>query len=341
MIERLDHLDEAGLALNTASVLAHNNAEVAALTPALTPRVADDPVLGGAGLAPADSNDSVVGGSGALGGRDDTLLVGLELVGIDSNIDSTVVNNGLLDGIDRLGDVSPRGNLRLNLLGVELAAALLGLVGISRVEHDTLLGIFSCHFSPATIAAIALLVAIDNLLLREHRRSLLVLLGIVDGHHTSGTKCPAGTALTLVTDSRNPLLLASIEGSRKSSNLLLSGLRLRLTLNRIVNIGEDLLRETVRKMSHAVLSIITSSIELSSKSHVLVEDLIATLFLGIMLIGLAEGGLVCLPEGIGLEGHGAGSSSEKGDCINSLHVDKYKKQPSKLKKGKKNKNNQT
>jgi len=324
MIERLDHLDGDGTAVDAASVLAHDHAEVAALTPVLAPRVADDPVLGGAGLAPADNDDSVVGRSGAAGGRDDTLLVGLELVGIDRDTAGTSVNNSLLDTIDRLGGPSDRGNLRLNLLGVELAAALLGLVGISRVEHDTLLGIFSCHFSPATVAAIALLVAIDNLLLREHRRSLLVLLGIVDGHHTSGTKCPAGTALTLVTDSRNPLLLASIEGSRKSSNLLLSGLRLRLTLNRIVNIGEDLLRETVRKMSHAVLSIITSSIELSSKSHVLVEDLIATLFLGIMLIGLAEGGLVCLPEGIGLEGHGAGSSSEKGDCINSLHVDKCK-----------------
>jgi len=320
MVESLDHLDETGLTLNTASVLARDDAEVAALTPALAPRVADDPVVGGARLAPADSNNSVVGGLGAARGRDDTLLVGLELVGVDSNIDCTVVNNALLDGIDRLGDPSPRGDLRLYLLGVELAAALLGLVRIGRVEHDTLLGILSSSLSPATIAAIALLVAIDNLLLREHGRSGLVLLGIVDGHDTGSTEGPAGTALTLVTDSGDPLLLASIEGSRKSGNLLSSGLRLSHSALKTGKLSEDLLREAIRKVGHAILSIITGGVELSSKGHVLVEDLITTLFLGIVLIGLAISGLVCLPERIVLEGHGAGSSSEKGKCINSLHV---------------------
>jgi len=321
MVESLDHLDGDRAAVDATSVLAHDHAEVALLTPARAPRVADDPVLGGARLTPADDDDGVVGRSGAARGRDDTLLVGLELVGVDGDTAAAVVNNGLLDAVDSLGGPGNRGDLRLYLLGVELASALLGLVRIGRVEHDTLLGIVSSSVSKTAAAAVAAGDAIDELLLREHGRSSLVLLGIADGHDTGGGEGPAGTALTLVTDSGDPLLAASIEGSRKSSNLLSSGLRLgHSALDIIIDIGEDLLREAIRKVGHAILSLILSGVELSSIGHVLVEDLITTLFLGIVLIGLAISGLVCLPERIVLEGHGAGSSSEKGKCINSLHV---------------------
>jgi len=317
----LHHTDVNRPQLDTASVLAEDNAEVALLTPAGAPRVTDDPVVGRARLTPADGDNGVVDAGGAARGRDDTLLVVHDLVGVEANRDGTGVDDLLLDGVDvLLGKVTSGRNLRLDLLGVELAAALACLVRVGRVEHDTLLGSVGSLIGPATVAAIADLVAIDHLLLREHRRSLLVLLSIANGHHTDSREGPAGAALTLVADCRDPLLLASIERGRKSRNLLLSGCRLTLNVLREVELGENLLREAIRKRSHTVLSIITGGVELSSIGHVLVEDLIATLFLGVVLIGLAEGGLVCLPEGIVLEGHGAGSSSEKGKCINSLHV---------------------
>jgi len=312
--------DVHGVDLDTASVLAGDDAEVALLTPAAAPRVADEPVVGRARLAPADGSDTVVDRGGALGGRDDTAPVGLELVGVESDHERAVVVDASLHGADALGGIAVADNLRLDLLGVVLATALACLVRIGRVEHETLLGIGSGSKRPATRAAVVTSGAVDELLLREHRRSALVLLGIGDGDGGNSAEGPAGTAGTLVANSRDPLLATSIERGRKSRNLLSSGLSSNLGGLRKDDASEELLREAIRDRGHTVLGIIALSVVLSSKTHVLIEHLITALLLGVVLVGLAEGGLVGLPERIILESHGAGSSSDKGKCINSLHV---------------------
>jgi len=317
---RLCDSDVLGHVLDTASVLAEDHADITLLTPARAPRVADDPVVGRAGLAPAKDDDGVVGGDRAVGAVHDTALVGLHLVGIEDADDGTVVVDGSLHGIDGLGDRAKGDNLRLDLLGVELALANTGSVRVGRVEHETLLGILSSLERPATRAAVSGSAAIDELLLREHGRSALVLLGIVDVHDTSDREGPAGAAGLLVADSGDPLLVAGIEGGGKSSDLLSSGLRRSLGGLGGREVHHELLGEAVGDNSHTVLSILGVGVELGSTTHVLVEHLVAALLLSLMLVGLAEGGLVGLPERILLEGHGAGSSSDKGKCIDSLHV---------------------
>jgi len=216
------------------------------------------------------------------------------------------------------------GDLDLDLGSRVLASALLGGVAVGRVEHHTLLGIFHSMRGAATIAAVAVsLGAIDKLLLRKHGRSLLLGLGPGASHGGNSREGPAGAALCLVADGRDPALAAGIPRGGKSSNLLSSGLSSNLVNPRNLrklDLGVELLREAIRDGGHAILSIVASSVVLGSLLHVGVEDLITTGFLGIRLVGLAIGGLVSLPERIDLEGEGAGSSSEEGKGINSLHV---------------------
>jgi len=97
------NLDDSALVdvlLNTASVLASDETDIALLTPAGAPRVTDDPVDSGARLTPADNVDGVVDGSGAAGAVHDAASVRLHLVGIEVDGDDTAVVDGSLDGRD-------------------------------------------------------------------------------------------------------------------------------------------------------------------------------------------------------------------------------------------------
>jgi len=323
--KRGSNLDDSALVdvlLNAASVLASNDTEVTLLTPAGAPRVTDEPVDSGARLTPANNVDGVSDGGGAARAVHDAALVGMHLASIEVDGDDTSVVDGSLDGRDAGANVADSGDLDLDLGSNILASALLGSVAVGRVEHHTLLGIGHGIRGAATIAAVAGSDTVDELLLREHRRSLLLGLGIGASHGGNGREGPARTARCLVADGRDPALVAGIPGGGKSSNLLSSGLSSNLVNLGKLDLAVELLREAVRDGGHAILSVVTKGVVLSSLLHVGVEDLITTSFLGVRLVGLAIGGLVGLPERIDLEGKSAGSSSEEGKGINSLHVGK-------------------
>jgi len=115
----------------------------------------------------------------------------MELGCINSGRDDTRVLDSGLDGRDSGRDRDDSGDLHLDLARIVLAGSLSALVGVVRVEHKTLLGVLKSIIKITPGAALAVLLAINELLLRENKRSLALLLGMSGRDSGDSRECPA------------------------------------------------------------------------------------------------------------------------------------------------------
>jgi len=160
---------------NTALVGSHDHADIALLTPAGTPRVLDNPVLGARrGISTiADSEDTMVKLHAAGRIREDTTAVELEalLVGLNGNGDRTNVDGGLQSSlrarsdIDEGRDGSSHGHVGLARVRAGSGIRILVLRGDTVVRDDVL----ECLIHQTAVATLVALCsrAVNKLLLRE------------------------------------------------------------------------------------------------------------------------------------------------------------------------------
>jgi len=227
--------DEVGVAvpvvvLNTAHVVATLDTDVTLLTPAGTPRVADDVVVNTVLGTITDSEDTVVELSTALGG-DDTTSVELEgsTRSSKSNGDGLLSNSSsegsstLLDGlitVEVLGrddDVSlgSRASLVTSLVGVRSK-------GSSTVVTEVLKGAVH-QTTVATLVLVLATSAVNKLLLRE-LDELVTTEDVSRLDSSNSGESPARTALALILNGTNDLtLLAPVNGSRSTEGVDLDG----------------------------------------------------------------------------------------------------------------------
>jgi len=307
--------DTHRIVLNTASVGATLDADVTVLTPGLAPRVLDNPVLGGALNTPANDGNTVIGrASIAARAVHDTAAVVVELGSIKSDGKRTILLDGshhlLLvassEGVDAL-------HLHLGLGSIKLAAALIALVRIVRLEHETTSALDVVHSigRPATVTAVIVTITIDDLLLRE-RKKLVVLEEVGTLASNNSAESPAGTALLLILHVNNGTLLTPVKRLGETISLLdISA----------TDVSRDLKRDAVTLLIRELVPAIRSSridlVELLSASHVLLEGGIADSLLT-STVGLAELGLVRDPERIVLVAK-CKSTSSKSKNDDSLH----------------------
>ena len=208
--------DEVGVAvpvvvLNTAHVVATLNTDVTLLTPAGTPRVADDVVVNTVLGTITDSEDTVVELSTALGG-DDTTSVELEgrAGSSEGNSDGLLSNSSsegsrtLLDNlitVEALGgddDVSGGSSARkvTSLVGVRSkgSSTLVVVVVVSKIHQTTV----------AAVVAVSTTSAVNELLLGE-LDELVATEDVSRLDSSSGSESPARTALALILDGTNEI----------------------------------------------------------------------------------------------------------------------------------------
>jgi len=288
--------DTHRIVLNTASINATLDADITVLTPGAAPRVLDNPVLGGALNTPTDDGDTVIRRlSSAARAVHDTTAVVIELGSIDSDGKRTI----LLDGSHHLllvagGEGVDALHLHLGLAGIELAAALSALVRIVGLEHETTVVLDPVHSvsGPATVTAVVVVITVDDLLLREGKK-LVVLEEVGTLASNNSAESPAGTALTLILNLSDSTLLTPIEALRETvGNSDIS------TTDVSRDVKKDAVPLLIRELGPAVVGGI-DGVQLSGASHVLLEDGIAGgLLTGV--VDLTELLLVSNPEGISL-----------------------------------------
>lgn len=206
------------------------DADVSTLTPGVTPRVLDLPVVNTVVSTVTDQQDTVVKVLAALAGED-TRLVQLEggLVGLDGDRDG-LLSNGRHQSVDAVrsdvgvglgGGTSDVGVTSLlagaGLLGGTRGVRILVLSGNTTVLLDEGEGIIH----PATVAASIGTsdVARNQLLLREGEQvAILVVVSTLKS--TSGGERPAGTALALVLHGGDGTLGDPVNGRRQSRDVL-------------------------------------------------------------------------------------------------------------------------
>jgi len=287
--------DTHRIVLNTASVDATLDTDITVLTPALSPRVLDDPVLGAILNTPAYDGHTVIRlASIATIAVHDAAAVVVELGGVDGDSKRTVLLEGSHDlvlvvgseGVDALDE-------HLGLAGNEPASVIIALIAVVRLEHHATVVLDEVHgiSGPAAAATVVVSVAIDDLLLRKGKK--LVVLEIVGTLHSSNTaESPAGTALHLILNLSHSTLGTPVELVRKIGVSL-------------VDLGAADVSRDVKKSRPPLLirengPAIGGSIDLvqlRGASHVLLEDgIVASLLTG--GVDLTELLLVSNPEGI-------------------------------------------
>ena len=138
-------------------------------------------------------------------GLEDTSVVELPAGSIDADAQGSAAGEVVHHGVDvvALGDVLPGADVVHDVAGAELALSVLGSVRVAGlgVLASGRLNVLVGDVGPASVAAVGLGAAIDNLLLRE-----VVDLGgdSLDVVHAlnllGGAEGPAGSALALVLD---------------------------------------------------------------------------------------------------------------------------------------------
>lgn len=206
------------------------DADVSTLTPGVTPRVLDLPVVNTIVGTVTDQQDTVVKVLTALA-SEDTRLVQLErgLVGLDSDRDG-LLSNGRHQSVDAVSSdvgVGLRGrssNVGVTSLGA--GAGLLGGTGSVRIlvlsgDTTVLLDEGEGVVHPATVAASigTTDVARNQLLLREGEQvAILVVVGTLKS--TSGGERPARTALALVLHRSDSTLGNPVNSGRQGRDIL-------------------------------------------------------------------------------------------------------------------------
>lgn len=206
------------------------DADVSTLTPGVTPRVLDLPVVNTVIGTVTDQQDTVVKVLAALA-SEDTRLVQLEsgLVGLDGDGDG-LLSNGRHQSIDAVrSDVSVRLGGSRSDVGVSSLGAGARLLGGTRgvrvlvLSGDTtvLLDESERVVHPATVAASVGTtdVARNQLLLREGEQvAILVVVSTLKG--TSGGERPARTALALVLHRGDSALGNPVNSGRQGRDIL-------------------------------------------------------------------------------------------------------------------------
>jgi hypothetical protein len=211
------------------STLSEGDSEESALSPSGVPRVSADPVLDSVLLSPSDELDGVSSEEVTLEVLVDSALVGHEiLIDVETSLDGSVGEDFELDGL-RVGVLARRSLLDEVLGGGLSILALLELTAVRLVSLDALVGparfsdkTVSFHELPGegehtSLASEIVVVARDHILSTEDS---------VDGSlggdaesvrgSLSGTKSPAGSAVSLVSNGVDAIrpLLSSIEALR-------------------------------------------------------------------------------------------------------------------------------
>jgi len=216
--------DSVNKVINTALVLLTDETKVTVLTPAVTPRVLDEPVLLAVVLTITSKKNTVVK-SGTADDTEDTTEVELPESGINTNGQRTDVIKSS-DHIDISAiNCTPVRELVKSLAAVIRAGTSLGLVRILVLSGHTFTdtighGIGHKATITGTIANLlalvlhAVMITINKLLLREDRK--FTMSNLVDTLHiASNREGPAATAVALVLDRShstifNPVLLLRI-----------------------------------------------------------------------------------------------------------------------------------
>jgi len=307
--------DTHRIVLNTASILTTEDADITVLTPRAAPRVLDDPVLGAALNTPANNSNTVIRlTSIATIAVHDTRAVPVELGSIKSDSKRTI----LLDSGHHLllvtsGEGVNALHLHLGLGSIETALVVLTLIRIVLLEHEATVVLDVVHgiSRPATVATVVIGITVDDLLLRE-RKKLVVLEEVGTLASNNSAESPAGTALLLILHVNNGTLLTPVKRLGETISLLdISA----------TDVSRDLKRDAVTLLIRELVPAIRSSridlVELLSASHVLLEGGIADSLLT-STVGLAELGLVRDPERIVLVAK-CKSTSSKSKNDDSLH----------------------
>ena len=210
--------------LDTAGTIraVHAELDVTLVTPGGVPRVLDEPVVLSILGTIADGEDGVIEVGSALGGGEDTGLVGLEdeLVGLDGNGERLIVEGSLHLGAVGWGDVDIAGDLN-GSGGEGLSEAGGGVITVSRgvwVDGLELSGVAlvvvvgtSLETTIAAQVAVSDGGAVNELLLGEGEELTSGNeVGTFDG--TSGGESPAGTAGALVLDAGDGTSLNPVDG---------------------------------------------------------------------------------------------------------------------------------
>jgi len=178
--------DGANKVLDTALVLAADETDVTLLTPAASPGVLDNPVLGAPFLTITDKQNTVVHARGRANRVVDTSGVEAPIGSIKSNRKRAVgvksSDHGILVGIDHeplgevildLGLVDPAGLVNTNIRIVLLADhANTDSIGESIGHQTTVAALIADLLGSARIVH-AVLIAVNELLLRDERKSLV------------------------------------------------------------------------------------------------------------------------------------------------------------------------
>mmetsp|Transcript_6621 Transcript_6621/g.9000 ORF Transcript_6621/g.9000 Transcript_6621/m.9000 type:complete len:322 (+) Transcript_6621:157-1122(+) len=216
-----------GAHLDTADAVTFDDSEldVALVTPGGVPGVLDEPVVLAVLGAVADGEDGVIELGAALGGVEDTGLVGLEdhLVSLNGDSEGLLLEGGLhlSGGLGEDGEVVGDGHGG-GAAGIVLAGALsLGgarEVGVGALELGLLAGLvvlvsLLLETALAAVVAEALLVAsaVNELLLGEAEELTGGdVVGTLEG--ASGGESPAGAASALILDGGDGTGVSPVDG---------------------------------------------------------------------------------------------------------------------------------
>jgi len=302
-----------------------SNIEVAVHSPVSSPGVADVPGLNAILSGEASELDAVINLLAAV--LDHTVAVRRPGRGINADGERAnaleVAEHQVL--IIALGDVFPASDLGTNGVAVELASAIAGSVGVrdGSVQTSSTLDVVESVFSPATIATIGGLIAINNLLRGQNgQRAMSNMVIRLDG--LSGRESPARSALFLVLNSADSALvtpiegggginLRNIDGTSRAGDVGTEGLGHQV-------VGGKFLRGQIREFGNTIDG--TASflgLELSSALHVLHEDTKAIGILEIAVSAVIGGNEGVERLHIVLEGSSAHSGNEQDGDQNSFH----------------------
>jgi len=297
----------------------------------LTPRVLDEPVLGTVVLTITTEKNTVVHSGRGAETVIDTVAVESPVSGIKSNSERTVgvktSNHGLLLAVD----ITPLGEVILDLALVELASLSNTLVRIilladhtntdgigESIGHETTLATVIAVLLSTTREDHAIVLTVDKLLLRD-KRKLLVGNKVGTLHSTSGRESPAGTAALLVLDRSdgtvlNPVLLLGIV-----IIIIRDGFQARHLVDghHTKVLGSKLFLRKISKLVELESSLATLTVEVTDKSPVALEVVVTIHVL--LRSGVNLTVFVAPINELFIDVNGKNCTDEKGNKNNSLH----------------------
>jgi len=323
--------DGADEVLNTALVLATDETHVTALTPAGAPGVLDDPVLDTTLLTVTDKKDTVVHGGRRARRIIDTAAVEAPESGINSNGERAVGVESSNHGVLVVVDHAPGGEVILDLALVELASLVNTDIRIivladhtdadsigEGIGHETTVATLIANLLSGARIDHAILLTIDELLLRDKRK---LLLGNEGGtlHAASGRESPAGTAVGLILDGSDGTVVDPVLGGRVIGKAIISESVLARDLtdgHGAEVLGSKLLLSHVSELVKSKVTL-ALTVEVTNKSVVALEGVVAgdvLLSAGVHLVVL-DGPVNELVIDVNGESAGDEESDSNKDCL--------------------------